>query len=230
MHAYEEIRSEMLSRIADHRWTPGYLLPHEQELAREFGVARGTIRRAMSDLVDQGLLERKRKAGTRVAQRTSHSSTLTIPIVRKEVTGKGAQYGYKLLEIKSGEDVNDSTNHFRGAQLIQIRCLHFADGQPYQLEDRLISTDAVPEARDQDFSEVSPNEWLVEQVPYSAVRTLLRTEPADVLQARHLKIRQGTPVFVIERQTRLECVPITFVKMSHPAVSFSIATETGATV
>lgn len=226
MHAYERVRAEILRRITSQTWPAGQTLPHEEQLAEEFGVARGTMRRAMSDLVERGLIVRKRRAGTKVASRSAHSSTLTIPIVRTEISASGAQYGYKLLARECGGPELDPTGHFSRAKLLRIASLHLADGQPYQLEERLISLEAVPQAADYDFSEVSPNEWLIEQVPYSAVRTVLRAESADRTQANHLKIATDSPVFVIERHTRLDSMPVTLVKMSHRAASFSITTTT----
>ena len=226
MHAYEKVRSEMLRRITSQIWPAGKTLPHEEQLAEEFGVARGTMRRAMSDLVERGLIVRKRKAGTKVASRNAHSSTLTIPIVRAEVAASGAQYDYKLLARELGGQELDPTRHFSGAQLLKTVSLHFADGQPYQLEERLINLEVVPQAAHHDFGEVSPNEWLIEQVPYSAVRTVLRAESANRLQARHLQVDKGSPLFIVERQTRLDSMAVTLVKMSHRAASFSITTTT----
>ncbi|TMM50317.1 GntR family transcriptional regulator [Qipengyuania marisflavi] len=227
MHAYEKIRAEMLHRITRQIWPAGGNLPHEEQLAAEFGVARGTIRRAMADLVQQGIIVRRRKAGSKVASRIAHSSTLTIPIVRHEIIDSGADYGYELLSAEKGGNALDKTGHFKGAPLFHICCLHLSDGRPYQFEDRLINLDAVPDAAETNFDNKSPNEWLVEKVPYSAVGTVLRAEAADSTQARHLKIRKGYPLFVIERQTHLDILPVTLVKMSHPADLFSITTQTG---
>ena len=226
MHAYEKIRAEMLHRITRQVWPAGGSLPHEEQLAAEFGVARGTIRRAMADLVQRGIVVRRRKAGTKVAARRAHSSTLTIPIVRQEIVDSGANYGYKLLTAKNGGNELDKTGQFSGAPLLHICCLHLSDERPYQLEDRLINLDAVPDAADNDFGNMSPNEWLVEKVPYSAVGTVLRAEAADDAQARHLKVKKGSPLFVIERETRLDTLPVTQVKMSHPSDVFSISTRT----
>lgn len=227
MHSYEIIRAAMLGKIADQIWTPADTLPHELDLAREFDVSRGTIRRAMADLVQMGLIERRRKSGTRVVARKQHSSTLIIPVVRKEIIAKGGQYGYKLLKCETGPEIVDMTGYFADAPLMRIGCLHLSDGRPYQLEDRLINLDAVPAALQTDFAAISPNEWLVERVPYSSVRTVLRAQPADREHADILKIAENAPLFIIERQTRLDSTPVTFVKMSHPAAGFAIVTDTG---
>mgnify|MGYP000374306696 CR=1 FL=1 len=67
MAGWEDIRAEVLSRIRSKAWPLGTLIPGEEALAQEFGVARATVNRALSELARSGVLERKRKAGTRVA-------------------------------------------------------------------------------------------------------------------------------------------------------------------
>ena len=230
MHPYEAIRAEMLRRINDRTWPAGFTLPQEERLAEEFGVARGTVRRALASLVDAGLIERRRRAGTRVVDRRSHSSTLTIPIVRHEIEAHGAQYGYRLIASGPAPADADRDNTFGGAALLHVQSLHLSDGRPYQFEDRLINLDAVPEAASAPFDSVSPNEWLVAQAPYSSIRTVLRAALAEPADLKHLQLSAGDPVFVIERQTRFRDAPLTSVRMSHPAARFQISTQTDALV
>ena len=64
---WEDIRAEVLRRIRVRDWPPGAMIPTEEELATEFGVARATVNRALRELAVAGVLERRRKAGTRVA-------------------------------------------------------------------------------------------------------------------------------------------------------------------
>ena len=60
---YRDVKAEILRRITEGDWAPGARLPGEVELAEAFGVARATVNRAMRELTDEGLLERRRKAG-----------------------------------------------------------------------------------------------------------------------------------------------------------------------
>lgn len=226
MHPYEEIRTEILRRINSQAWPAGFALPHEEKLAEEFGVARGTVRRALSPLVDAGLIERRRRAGTRVVGRKAHSSTLTIPVVRHEIERGGHAYGYKLLRCSAGGDARDDQGLFAGAPLRRILSLHLSDGRPYQLEDRLVNLQAIPEAWDADFSAMSANEWLIARVPYSSVRTTLRAERPGEDDLKYLKLQRDEPVFVIERQTRLDGNILTLVRMAHPAHRFQMITAT----
>ena len=71
-------------------WKPGELIPNEADLAIEFGCARATVNRALRALAETGILDRRRKAGTRVALHPVRKVTLEIPIIRHEVEQKAA--------------------------------------------------------------------------------------------------------------------------------------------
>ena len=61
---HSQISSWLRSRITSGAWPEHYRLPAEPELARELGVSRGTLRRAVQTLVADGLLVQTRGRGT----------------------------------------------------------------------------------------------------------------------------------------------------------------------
>jgi GntR family transcriptional regulator len=61
---YEEVRAHLTEGIAEGRWKANESIPSESELARHFGVAIGTIRKAVDSLVAQGALVRRQGKGT----------------------------------------------------------------------------------------------------------------------------------------------------------------------
>ncbi|MDO6587971.1 GntR family transcriptional regulator [Salipiger sp. 1_MG-2023] len=71
---HEQVKERILRRIILGTWTEGHVLPPELELAKQFNVSYGTIRRAMSDLTASGVIMRRRKTGTVVTGRTPHHS------------------------------------------------------------------------------------------------------------------------------------------------------------
>ena len=62
-----------MQRILNGEWPPGANLPAEPELCEEFGVARGTLRQALSKLEQMGYVRRERGRGTFVANRGERS-------------------------------------------------------------------------------------------------------------------------------------------------------------
>lgn len=66
---HEQIHREMMDLIASGTWPAGSVLPSERDLAQMLGVAVGTVRRAMSDLVTDGIVARRPRTGTVVTGR-----------------------------------------------------------------------------------------------------------------------------------------------------------------
>ncbi|MCT7376150.1 GntR family transcriptional regulator [Chelativorans salis] len=218
--SFRAIRDEMARRIAERLWLPGALIPGEEVLAREFGAARATVNRALQELARAGLVERRRRAGTRVALHPVREARFVIPLVRQEIEARGAEYQYRLLsreEASPPEVVRARLGLDVTAPFFHVRCLHLADRLPYQFEDRWISLDVVPAARRADFEDVSPNEWLVEHAPFTDAEFTFRAAAASAEEAAVMQLREGEPVFVGERITWLGERPITLVRMVHPS-------------
>ena len=97
MQGWEMIRTEVLRRIRARDWPPGALIPGEETLAEEFGVARATVNRALTALAEAGVIERKKRAGTRVAELPVRRARLDIPVIRLDVESRGQAYGFELL-------------------------------------------------------------------------------------------------------------------------------------
>jgi DNA-binding LacI/PurR family transcriptional regulator len=69
---YLQLSDILLQRILSGEWQPGSSLPAEPELCEEFGVARGTIRQALSRLENEGVIQRERGRGTFVIWNNGH--------------------------------------------------------------------------------------------------------------------------------------------------------------
>lgn len=216
MAGWEAIRTEVLARIHSHAWPLGTLIPTEAALAQEFGVARATVNRALSELARSGVLERKRKAGTRVAALPVRKATLDIPVIRAEVEARGEVYGLRLLLCdlakppvpvlaRLGQDVGE---------MLHIETLHLASGRGFAQEDRWLNPAILPTPLP-DFAAISVNEWLVAHISYASGDISFAAEPASDAAAAALGIAQGSAVFVTERCTWAPDAPITWVRLVH---------------
>jgi GntR family histidine utilization transcriptional repressor len=136
---WQAIRDSVLARIRAGEWAPGAQIPNEADLARDFGCARATVNRALRELAATGLIDRRRKAGTRVALQPLRRVTLEIPVIRTEVEARGGQYGYALIARAQGPAplaVWSRMGLGAGDGLLHLRALHLSDGAPYMYEDR----------------------------------------------------------------------------------------------
>src|SRR5258708_8075277 len=79
---YLQVYSALTRDIRSGRWNVGDQLPSEAELINTFGVSRITVSRAMRDLQNDGLVERRAGAGTFIKRKTGsdvYSFGLLIP-------------------------------------------------------------------------------------------------------------------------------------------------------
>ncbi len=214
---YAAVKNEILRRIRNRVWAPGALVPGEIDLAERFGVARGTVNRAMRELTEQGYLERKRKGGTRVRPSPLRAARFEIPIVRAEIEGTGATYGYRLLSRNIAEAsaaLKEMLHLPARSRFLQLHCLHLAGGKPFQLEERWINLHALPQAEQADFLELGPNEWLVQTVPYTDVEITFEARAASTLAALQLSVAEGEPLFTTLRTTWLNGEALTHVRLT----------------
>lgn len=215
---FRAVQTEILRRITDGPWGPGTLLPTEAELAAEFGCSRATINRALREIDEQGLIDRRRKSGTRVRMAPVRQARFEIPLVRAEVEATGAVYRYALVRrdlMPAPDALRALLNLAPGMPVVHLVCMHYADGAPYQLEVRWINAAALPQALDQDFATQGPNEWLVATVPFSAVEISFQATAATDLEVTHLNHRPGDPVFHVKRSTWWQGAAITHTALSY---------------
>jgi len=215
---YKDVKSDLLSKITKGEWAPGDLIPNEVELATTYGCARATVNRAMRELADDGIIERRRKAGTRVRMTPVRQARFDISVVRDEITEKGGDYRYSLVS----RTVAVAPDWLRArlqlpvdAKALHLVCMHYSDGVPYEHEDRWINLTALPDAADADFSTECPTEWLLATIPFSKAEINLTAELADQKLSDYLACSVGDPVFSVERSTWWEGDAVTYVRLSY---------------
>lgn len=214
---WEEIRAEVLRRIRARDWPPGGLIPGEEALAEEFGVARATVNRAMRDLAEAGVIERKKRAGTRVAELPVRRARLDIPVIRLDVLARGQTYAFDLLAdrlVAAPVPLTARLGLPEGTRMRYLETLHLAGGRPYVLESRWLNPAALPTPAP-DFATVSANEWLVTHISLVSGDIAFTAEPAGPREAEVLGVAPGTALLVAERTTHGTAGPVTLVRLAH---------------
>ncbi len=214
---WEGIRAEVLRRIRARDWPPGALIPGEEALAEEFGVARATVNRALRDLAEAGVIERKKRAGTRVAELPVRRARLEIPVIRLDVLGRGLTHDFKLLTDRTAPAPVPVTARLglpEGAPMRCLETLHLAGGRPFVLESRWLNPIVLPAALP-DFTTISVNEWLVTHVSLVSGDIAFTAEPASAREAEVMGVAPGTALLVAERTTFGTEGPVTWVRLAH---------------
>jgi GntR family transcriptional regulator len=202
---YHRIKEALTLQIRSGAWRPGDEIPSELELCRHYGVSRWTLRQAISELVRQGLVSRRRGRGSFVSQpklegnvRGSYHQYLRegVPFdaharilrcVRRVLGGDIS----RILRIPDQEDV------------YQLERIRFAQSTPLSLEDSYIPARLCPGLETKDLSDVYLYEVLRREYGAVFLRAEEYVEPAvaDGYVAEHLRVSVGTPLFLIERHS-----------------------------
>ena len=229
---YQRLRDDIAIRINRREWRPGDLIQSEAELAAQHGVAIGTVRKAVDQLVAEGVLERQQGRGTFVRRARFNSSLFRffrfqsesgerrIPqsrILRRKVIAAPSAVA-SVLRIPVGEPV------------ISLSRLRLIDGEPLLAEEIWLQKsrfEPVLAMQSQDFGDLlyPLYEERCGQVVISADENL-SVELATAMQARLLRLEEGAPLIVIERLAfDLERHPIEWRRSRGPATRFRYHVE-----
>lgn len=227
---HERIRSDIEARILSGEARPGDRIPSEIELMEQYRCARMTVNKALSALSHAGLVDRRKRAGTVVAERRTESMVLDIPDLAIEVERRGEAYRYELIERsvrKPGRDDPDEAELAGRGDLLCVRGVHFADDRPLAYEERLISLEAVPEAWDRDFVEEAPGSWLLRHIPWTEAENRIGASAAGDGWAGLLGVAVGSACLTLRRRTWRSGRSITFVRQQFVADRYELVARFG---
>jgi GntR family histidine utilization transcriptional repressor len=213
-----QIRRALAQPILNGEWRPGTRIPAELALKAHFRASRMTVNKAIQSLAAEGLLQRRRKVGTVVAERAQDRPVFEIWNTVDVVQRSGAEYGYRLLqcELVKEDAEKRALLHVRpSTPLLSIRCVHLADGQPFQLEERLVNVDAAPGITGHPLETVPPGPWLLAHVPWTEAEHTISACEAGPEEADALGVRVGSACLVVERRTWNADVPVTLARLWH---------------
>jgi GntR family histidine utilization transcriptional repressor len=219
MNTWQSVRSEVLNRIRSGEWVPGQMIPTEQELSVELGCARATVNRALRELAESGVVERRRKVGTRITALPARRTTLEMPLIRQEIEAMGATYRYRLTSYglaKPSEAAQRALHVDREDELILIRAQYLANEKPHCCEAIWLNQRHLPDFPEGDAETQPAHEWLARHVPLTRGQFAILAEGASGECARNLALEEGTPVLTIERLSWNDSLPVAFARQFYP--------------
>ena len=219
---WQQIRRALANPIVTGAWPPGTRIPTEAALTRSFHTSRMTVGRAMQSLAGEGLVQRRRGIGTIVAESALERPVFEIWDIADIITRSGCAYEYRLLECRKLEH-DAERRQLLGVPsrtpVLWIRCLHLCNDKPFQLEERLINTDAAPSINCRSFEAQGPGRWLLAHVTWTDAEHKISAHEAPEEIAEYLQLRPQAACLVVERRTWNHGAPVTHARLWHPGSS-----------
>ncbi len=201
---YLRIKEHILDRINNGEWQTDMKISSEAELVAIFGASRMTVNRALRELTAEGRLIRQQGHGTFVAPVKSQSALLEINSIAKEIKKKGGIYSCDV-HLLSEEKVNPNLAAVMAlkpyAPVFHSVLIHKDNAIPIQLADRYINPSIAPDYLKQDFSKITPNEYLLQLAPISGVEHIVEALIPEAWIRDLLEINEAEPCLALHRTT-----------------------------
>ncbi len=201
---YQVIKQHILTEIQAGNWHQGTPVPSENQLASTFSVSRMTARRALSELTEAGVLERSQGSGTFVAGQLPTGAALEIKNIATEIAERQHRHRATVLNLEAcflDADMAKALLLPEGSPAFFSRIIHFENDLPIQLEERTVHPDRAPDYLLQDFTAVTPNQYLSEQIPLSEADHWIEAVLPQASQAQWLEIEPSQPCLKVSRRT-----------------------------
>jgi GntR family transcriptional regulator len=196
---YHQVYRRIAAEIEDGGLQPGDRLPSERWLCDELGVSRATVRRAIEELVSDGLVEGRGRGSFVTGQALAEPrDTLMSLSELGRSRGLVASARVLLLQVRPATiDEADALAIAPGAELFELRRLRMLDGMPISIDSNRIPLRLAPSLREVDFTGASLYDTL-EREGHRLVRADYDVEAraADADEAELLELEVGAPVLL----------------------------------
>lgn len=228
---YLQLARYLRGQIVSGRFGHRDALPGERELAERFGVSRVTVRKALKELLDEGLLQQRQGAGTFVnrGQQTPYveQRLSTLTSFSEDMESRGLSAGSVWLSRTVAVATPEETLALGlspGATVSRLQRLRTANGKGMALELSVLPTRFLPDPLE---VQGSLYEALRRRgfTPYRALQRLSAVQ-LSAEQGEQLGLPEGAAALYIERRTMLENgTPLEFVRSQYRGDSYDFIVE-----
>ncbi len=202
---YLQIIDLLVERIRDGAWSPGDLIPSEMKLASELGVSQGTVRTAITALVENRVLIRKQGRGTFVANHDDNRALFHFFHITDNQGNKVLPIS-EILSFKQKESSRfeaERLNLAADAQVLKIERVRSIAGKPTILETIVLPAASFNGLIDMNPSELPNTLYQLYETSFGitihSAEEKLRAVIAKTREAKILGVESGTPLLEIER-------------------------------
>jgi len=198
---YFQVTAQLEAAIDAGDLAPGDRLPNEIDLAESLGLSRPTMRRALEELVDKGLLVRKRGYGTEIANTQVHRR-VELTSLYDDLDAAGQNPTTEVIKLDPAR-VNSAAAAAIGIDattpLVYVERLRFADGRPLAVMRNWLPPHYADVSKDQLVTDGLYRILRSRGVQPHVAKQRITARAASQREARLLKIRRGQPLIAMQR-------------------------------
>ncbi len=208
----EELNKPLYSRIQEYiaelilsgKLAPDEKIQSEREFSEDLGVSRMTVRRAITELVNEGLLERKHGSGTYVARAKVTYEAWELANYVQAMQRRNIATASQLLEfseVAASRRLAELLQLEIGNPIYRISILRLANRVPVILERVFVACKQCPGLEEWNLEKTSITDLLVEayHITPSRISQTVEAAVASETVAQQLRVNEGFPLLLLSR-------------------------------
>ncbi|MBM7539903.1 GntR family transcriptional regulator [Amphibacillus cookii] len=221
---YYQLEEIIKQKMQSEELQPGDLLPSEREYAEAYHISRMTVRQAINNMVNAGLLYRQKGRGTFVAEQKFEQDLSGLTSFSEDMKKRNLNPSNQLISIQLINNIpliNDRLNLNTDDFIYEIKRLRLANEEPIALETIYTPEKIVGEI-DQAHVTKSFYDYIENQLNLKIKHGIQTIEAAlaNKDEIKYLNIKKGDPILLMQRTSFLigqEGTPIEYVKSAYRA-------------
>ncbi|WP_270164963.1 GntR family transcriptional regulator [Paenibacillus sp. SYP-B4298] len=203
---YHQVKEFLRNEIQTHRYRPDELIPSERELSEEFEINRLTVRQAINELVQEGLLYRQRGVGTFVSTPKIEQPLARLTNFSTDMLNRGIVPGAQVVSsmiIKASKLVATQLQIDTDTEVLELVRVRTANGEPMALERSYLIYAKVKPLYGMNMENESLYQMLEDVCGIKLVKAIQTIEVASVYpdEAGILEIGQHESAMLVQRTT-----------------------------
>ena len=203
---YQQIKTLLVKRLASNEWPPGSALPSEIALAQAYNVSQGTVRKALTSMEKEHLVERRQGRGTFAARHSSDRALFQFFHLMSD-RGERQLPDSRVISCRSGKATRaerDALGLDASATVTRVRRVRHLDGRPVISESLVVPTTLFPGLEKRPPEQVPNTLYEFFESEYGVMivhaSERLRAAAATQVEADLLGVSVGTPMLAVDRR------------------------------
>lgn len=201
---WHQAETALRSLIERGEWASGSQIPNEDRLCDMLGISRITVRHALRNLEEAGLLRREHGRGTFVRSATVVAGVRGLTSFTDEMKTLALAPSTRLLQahrVLATEEMADALEIALGDSVVQLKRLRLGNGMPIGIQTSHLPEARVPGLYEEAAQVQSLYAWLKERCDINPVKAkeVYRVGRVDEADAEVIQLAAGTPAFEVER-------------------------------
>jgi GntR family transcriptional regulator len=204
-----QLADAVRGRIKRRELLPNDRIPSERELCARYEISRITVRKALSTLIQEGLILAVSGKGTYVAETPLREELSPLSSFTQDLERRGMQASSKVLDLSVIPATGELAARLhipRGAELVRLERLRLADGLPIAVQLTYLPHHLCPDLHHSNFAQHSLYAVLRERYGLRLVRsdTIISAALAQADEIALLNLKKPSAVLISEQTTYLD--------------------------